>query len=278
MKPLPDISRSHRRQVLAAAFILVVGVALAGYYWNRIPTVHFQADGHSLSIRTHAETVAEFLREQKIVLGPNDIATPGLMTPLTRDLPIRVIRVTQKDEPEILDVPARITWDYRTSQNFERRIWVQKGYFYRKQQIVHRILHDGQEVSRHSEVKKTVRKPFYSIKLLDEQGHVEAQYDLLHAKHYSMLATAYYVGDPMVPSDVTFMGHKLQRGLVAIDPKVLPLGWRLFIPGYGYSYSSDTGSAIKGQRIDLAVKNKQEEARYNHRKVTIYLLEKSKTW
>ena len=93
-----------------------------------------------------------------------------------------------------------------------------------------------------------------------------------------MLATAYYVGDPMVPSDTTYLGHKLERGLVAVDPSVIPLGWRLFIPGYGYAYSSDTGSAIKGLRIDLAVGGRKEELRYNHRQVTIYLLEKSKTW
>ena len=48
--------------------------------------------------------------------------------------------------------------------------------------------------------------------------------------------------------------------------------------GYGYAYAADTGSAIKGLRIDLAVKDKYEEARYNRYNVPVYILEKSKSW
>jgi 3D (Asp-Asp-Asp) domain-containing protein len=93
-----------------------------------------------------------------------------------------------------------------------------------------------------------------------------------------MRSTGYYVGERTVPSDVTFHGHKLQRGLVAVDPTVIPLGTRLYVDGYGYAYADDTGSAIKGLRIDLAVKDKYEEARYNRYNVAVYLLERKKTW
>jgi 3D (Asp-Asp-Asp) domain-containing protein len=40
-------------------------------------------------------------------------------------------------------------------------------------------------------------------------------------------------------------------GVVAVDPKVIPLGSRLFVEGYGYAVAADTGGAIKGDLIDV---------------------------
>ncbi|CAM4153724.1 3D domain-containing protein [Lederbergia lenta] len=53
---------------------------------------------------------------------------------------------------------------------------------------------------------------------------------------------------------ITYSGVKVKRDLystIAADPKVFPLGTVLFIPGYGYGVVADTGSAIKGDIIDL---------------------------
>lgn len=49
----------------------------------------------------------------------------------------------------------------------------------------------------------------------------------------------------------TALGLKAGYGVVAVDPKVIPLGSRLYIPGYGEAIAGDTGGAIKGDRIDL---------------------------
>ncbi|WP_438347263.1 3D domain-containing protein [Paenibacillus sp. FA6] len=55
---------------------------------------------------------------------------------------------------------------------------------------------------------------------------------------------------------ITYSGVKVQRNknkvsTIAADPKVFPLGSVLYIPGYGYGIVADTGSAIKGDKIDL---------------------------
>ncbi|RKL65443.1 hypothetical protein CR203_20415 [Salipaludibacillus neizhouensis] len=53
---------------------------------------------------------------------------------------------------------------------------------------------------------------------------------------------------------ITFSGVKVKRDLystVAADPEVFPIGTILFIPGYGYGVVADTGSAIKGNILDL---------------------------
>jgi 3D (Asp-Asp-Asp) domain-containing protein len=49
----------------------------------------------------------------------------------------------------------------------------------------------------------------------------------------------------------TAIGLPVGRGIVAVDPKVIPLRTRLFVPGYGRAIAADVGTAIKGRIIDL---------------------------
>ena len=60
-------------------------------------------------------------------------------------------------------------------------------------------------------------------------------------------------------------------GIVAVDPTVIPLGTRMTIPGYGEAVAADTGSAIKGLRIDVWVATAAEAAQWQWRTVTITL-------
>jgi 3D (Asp-Asp-Asp) domain-containing protein len=76
-----------------------------------------------------------------------------------------------------------------------------------------------------------------------------------------VIATGYYAGKESTGKEVshpsygiTFSGVKVRRDIystVAADPKMFPLGTILYIPGYGYGVVCDTGSAIKGNKIDL---------------------------
>jgi len=56
-------------------------------------------------------------------------------------------------------------------------------------------------------------------------------------------------GDPDYGRTAT--GVMVTYGIVAVDPNVIPLGTRMYIPGYGYGIAADTGGAIKGYTIDL---------------------------
>lgn len=43
----------------------------------------------------------------------------------------------------------------------------------------------------------------------------------------------------------------MRFGIVAVDPRIIPLGTNVYVPGYGQGLACDTGSAIVGKRIDL---------------------------
>ncbi|MGE5589118.1 MAG: S-layer homology domain-containing protein [Bacillota bacterium] len=87
-----------------------------------------------------------------------------------------------------------------------------------------------------------------------------------------MRATEYGAGEPWL-SDTTFSGIRVRRGLVAVDPRVIPLGSVLYVEGYGYALAADTGSAIKGHRIDLYSEDAQEVAMFGIQPRQVWVLE-----
>jgi 3D (Asp-Asp-Asp) domain-containing protein len=74
-------------------------------------------------------------------------------------------------------------------------------------------------------------------------------------------------------SSYTCRGDLLRKGIAAVDPNVIPLGTRLYIPGYGYAIADDIGGAIKGYSIDLAFDTHGEALQFGRRRVTVYVLE-----
>jgi 3D (Asp-Asp-Asp) domain-containing protein len=86
-----------------------------------------------------------------------------------------------------------------------------------------------------------------------------------------MVATA-YTADCSGCSGFTALGRRAGRGIVAVDPRVIPLGTRLYIPGYGVAVAGDTGGAIHGNRIDLGFDSTSDAMRFGRREVTIYRL------
>ncbi len=86
-----------------------------------------------------------------------------------------------------------------------------------------------------------------------------------------MEATAYTEDDPG-STGYTASGHRLQRGMVAVDPDVIPLGTQLYIEGYGYAVADDTGGDIVGNRIDLAMDSTNEAINFGRRDVVVYVL------
>ncbi len=67
-------------------------------------------------------------------------------------------------------------------------------------------------------------------------------------------------------------GMKAGYGVVAVDPRYIPLGSKLYIEGYGYAIAGDTGGAIKRNRIDLGHNTYREAENVGRRQVHVYVL------
>lgn len=94
------------------------------------------------------------------------------------------------------------------------------------------------------------------------------------AGEWDMVATAYFSGGGGLNGDgITATGLRARKGIVAVDPRVIPLGTKLFIEGYGEALAADTGGWIKGNRVDLCFDSLQECYTYGRRHLYVYLVE-----
>ena len=243
------------------------------------PTAEIIVDGKKITTHRIPATVGDLLKQQKIVLGEKDVVLPSLDSEVPRREAVVVFRVTEKTERIEEEPKFCILWNKESTSNL-RPIQLQKTIMKRKVKNIKTIFYDGQEKERQILKEWETNKTIYRLITLDNEGQVDRIYDLSRCKKIKMIATAYYPGDPLAWKDgtETFLGHKMQRGIVAVDPKVIPLRTRVYVPGYGYGFAGDTGSAIKGKRIDLGVNNAKEEKSWMHKPVVVYILEKNNHW
>lgn len=94
---------------------------------------------------------------------------------------------------------------------------------------------------------------------------------------YTMIATAYS------GHGITALGLKPVRdpdGLstIAVDPTIIPLGSKVYIPGYGYAICSDTGGSIKGYKIDIYLNSNAECYNWGRRNVTLHVIAYPGEW
>jgi 3D (Asp-Asp-Asp) domain-containing protein len=259
--------------LIAAIFIWQMYI----YFWHNVILI-VGKNKFRVPTLVHG-TVSDLLRFHNIRLDSNDIVTPPLDSDATMPGIVRVIRVDEKLVHETHELPFTVLRETFADDNL-RPVRLQKGVETTVKMDVKVIFYDGKEKYRVILREKSSKKTMQRLVLIGEAGMAERIYNLSTAKKIKMIATAYYPGDPLAWKDgtITFLCQKMQMGIVAVDPRVIPLRTRVYVPGYGYGYAGDTGSAIKWNRIDLGVNNKKEEKPWMHRRVTVYILEKAKTW
>lgn len=90
-----------------------------------------------------------------------------------------------------------------------------------------------------------------------------------------MVATGYSPNEgPIGGGPRTATGLRVTRGAIATDPRVIPLGTKLYVEGYGYGFACDTGGAIKGNHIDLAFDSARECNAQGRTKRKVWILSK----
>jgi len=94
---------------------------------------------------------------------------------------------------------------------------------------------------------------------------------------WEMVATAYYAfgsgGNDINGNGITATGLRARKGIVAVDPRIIPLGTKLFISGYGEALAADTGGWIKNYRVDLCFETLEDCFNFGRRKIRVYLVE-----
>lgn len=87
-------------------------------------------------------------------------------------------------------------------------------------------------------------------------------------------ATGYSANDPVQGTDsITATGKELCEGIIAVDPKVIPLGSEVQIKGLGTFIAEDTGGKIKGNRVDIYFNSKKEARDFGKKGVWLRIKE-----
>ena len=125
------------------------------------------------------------------------------------------------------------------------------------------------EKVHHTENKDTIRTLIEQIR--KEENHFP------EIQCLEVTATA-YPNDPIsinVPKwrdGLTSTLMKTDRGVIAVDPKIIPYGSVVYVEGYGYAIALDTGSAIRGHRIDLFFHSREEALKWGVKDVMVCIL------
>ena len=151
---------------------------------------------------------------------------------------------------------------------------------------------NGKEVSKVLTGEEVITKPVDTIKYVGTKPRVvptiagtNTEKPAVLGDYIDMNASAYdlsYESCGKRPGDrgygITASGMQARVGVVAVDPKVIPLGTKMYIVStdgkvvYGYCTAEDTGGAIKGNKVDLFYNTKSECLQFGRRSVYVYIL------
>lgn len=234
--------------------------------------------GEAREIWTTSTTVADFLKQQEIELNKLDRVEPDLHENVNEDTEVKVVRVEKVTDvvEEQVDYAVVTRRDSSLTAGNERVIDPgEKGLVKKHYEVV---LENGKEISRELIKKEQVKESKDKIvalgtKQLDAtiaRGSGEV------AKEMYMEATA-YTAYCTGCSGTTRTGINLRKNphlkVIAVDPKVIPLGTKVWVEGYGYAIAGDTGGAIKGNRIDLFIPDLDKVYKFGRQKVKVKILE-----
>ena len=220
--------------------------------------VQLMVDGKAMAFRTYTQTVGDMLVERGVTFGNFDRVRPTSDTPLRDRMTVRVIRVSTSTLEERILVPPPVVYvddpemDVGTDRILEGgRI----GTVVRRYKITYE---DGEQVSRDlifsSELvapEERVISRGARVILAEPVPIVGFDESLIPPEGRPMEVWLTWYNEVSAGGNITFTGVPLRFGLCATDPSVIPLGTRLYVPGYGECLAADTGGAIIGAKVDL---------------------------
>ena len=220
------------------------------------------ADGKTKEYKSLEATVGDALKDKGIKVGKIDIVEPDVGSELADGDKIVVKRVVIKKETveeegdfETITEEDESLAEGKTKVKTEGK----KG----KDEVVYKITYtDGKETKRKELSRKNLVKPVSEVVA---KGTAVEYNGTLYKRKMTVKAYSYTGGGR------TAMGTRARVGEIAVDPRVIPLGTTVYIPGVGERRAEDTGGNIKGKTIDIYMNSKSACRRWGRRTITIYL-------
>lgn len=264
--------RKHERKLVLCLMLASFTMLTTGFTQKDIYHVKIEVDGRVIDAHTTSVTPERILRNEGIVLGDKDeyrLRKVENQTEITvyRALPVtiecdgekrEVLTSKPTVEEALLDLGYNLE-DYDVTPGLESKI----------QENLDIVLTDS-----------AARIAAEEARLAEEAAEAERQRGeqietsrgmVRYSDAMVMEATAYLPTDGS-SEGLTATGMAAQYGVAAVDPDVIPLGTRLFIPGYGEAIAADTGGAIVGNKIDLCMEDYGQAMEFGRRDVTVYVL------
>lgn len=264
------------KRLICCIFLVAFMFIIVGYT-NSYINIILYVDGKILHLKTSKSTVGKMIEDQQIKLNETDIVKPEPKTNLKEGMLVRVYRIKNEQLVKKEVIPSPIHIKYSNKLLAGEKVVKQKGKEGLTEVILKRIYADG-EIIRASYTKSILRSPIPTIVVKGTKKKLPLFFDLekrVVKTVLTMITTAYsdsihscgkWVGN------LTSIGLKPVKGVVAVDPSVIPLRTKLYIEGYGYGIAGDVGTAIKGNKIDLCFNSHNEAVRYGRKKVKVYIL------
>jgi 3D (Asp-Asp-Asp) domain-containing protein len=216
---------------------------------------------------TTQSTVGGFLKEHNVSIGQWDELNTPLDEKIKNGMTITIDKVEQRVKKEVKEIPFE-TKEEKDDQLYkgEKKVVQEGKKGYEIYQIT-ALYKNGQPVMKDGEpvmVKKLIEK-VEPVTELVKIGTKDKESNII--KIMTVEATGY-----TPTGNRTATGTWPHHGTIAVDPNVIPLGTKMYVPGYGCGVAEDTGGAVKGKIIDLLFETEQEAIQWGRRTVTIQIV------
>lgn len=265
--------KSIRFKPVILAFLtpVIIGLSLSAYRSiGETRNVTVLVDGQAIHFTTRDNFVGEALTSANIEVDNDDLVMPPAMATLTNDEVITIKRVHRETvEREVL-VPFATKVLKNARMRFGSEVELRAGSPGIRREVVEIETIDG-VVTRENSISNSI-----AVKPVDRKIYLGTKTTGSTVSALRMEATAYTAGaESCWPSvdGLTAVMKQAGYGVAAVDPRVIQLGTRLYIEGYGFAVASDVGGAIKGQKIDLFMSDVGTARSFGRRSVNVYLLD-----
>jgi 3D (Asp-Asp-Asp) domain-containing protein len=247
---------------------------------ERSTPVSLELDGQRIKTRTQSDTVAAALSELGLTVAGMDRVDPPLESELYEDAKIRVTRVWEDVEVEEEIAPFETLFQPDANLPIDTQQMVTPGAEGVTRSRYRVRYEDGQEVARTLEDTWVAQEPAQRVIAYGQQitpNTVTAAdgTQLTYWRMIRMYASSYSADTAGVSPDKpwygrTYTGDRMRKGIVAVDPSIVPLRSQVYVAGYGVGDALDIGSAVRARTIDLGYDD--GGVQYWNKWVDVYLL------